>query len=179
MEHAFQLPAEYLSPQSEGFGSAQKYLLSDRRLSRREPMKIEIETLMPETGRIEITSRRLPSDVLVSNVEAFLARMRELRAMPENWDSYGAPRVNPVVLSPTLRIALKAIGRCLQPRLEANAEGGLDLVWEREAKGLTLSILEKDVGEIIYSDADDFEDADTNLSDGVFEQFVERYSADM
>lgn len=73
-------------------------------------------------------------------VEA-LFKLHELKALPLNWDGYGAQRVNERAFRPALALIIQAVNRCHAPAIVPLSDGGLGLRWEEAGKALELDVL--------------------------------------
>jgi len=72
-------------------------------------------------------------------VEA-ISRLHELKALSPNWDSNGALQVSREVYRPALDLITHSLVRCRQPRITANGDGGVVLLWEEGARELEIEV---------------------------------------
>lgn len=78
-----------------------------------------------------------------------LARLAELSELPDNWDGYGSPSLQPAVqetASALIGIICEAVAPT--PHFAPVSGGGLQLEWQRQGRELELEILPD--GEIVF-----------------------------
>lgn len=168
---------EFYEPRESGATSADKYLLTDRKFSRRRPTTVTVESGIEELGKIEIRSGKAPSDILLEQLDQAVARLREIRSLEAGWDSYGAPRVSSAAFGPATKIVLGAISRCEPPRLEANSAGGIDIIWEEEGRSLTLSAFSDDAFEVLLTEGPEIIEPEGSIGLAKAQEFLDQFCA--
>ena len=155
--------------------TADRKYLADRKFARRKRATYQIETGLEEAPVIAITSGTPPSDALLQTIDETVGRFVALKGMEIGWDSYQGQRVQRGAIAPALTVALVAIQRCHPPRVELNSEGGVDLVWERVGRTLSLSADATGEFEVYFEDGDQIEEPEGLVSPQIAEEYALRY----
>ncbi len=84
-----------------------------------------------------------------------LGKLAELAALPENWDSYGSPAVQPLARQRAADL-LDLLGqfKLPAPQIFPVPGGGLQLEWQKAGGGMELEILPDGSLEFLIEDAD-------------------------
>ena len=168
---------EFYEPRQRGTANADKYLLSDRKFACRQPAVVTVDTGIDEVGKIEIRSKRAPSTLLLEQLEQAVGQLRQIRSLAPNWDSYDGPRINSSAFEPATKIVLNAISRCEPPRIEGNSAGGIDLIWEKEGRSLTLSAFSSTAFEALFVDHDEITEPEGVVGLTEAQRFLDQYCA--
>lgn len=132
----------------------EQFFLSDGRFKPRRPKEVVVETGLDEAPKLVISSRAAPSDALLRSVQDAIARFQELKLLTAGWDSYGGRPLSRAAIAPALKIVLHSLLLCRSPRIEANSEGGVDLIWEEADRDLSLSVDGSGRFELLYQAPD-------------------------
>ena len=103
-------------------------------------VSVPVPTGIEEAPMVNLNTSSLPSPKLLTDLSRALGRFRMLKALPPGWDSYGGLPVNSGVVVPALQMVLEALQQCKVPRIHANGQGGIDLVWETAQAELSMSV---------------------------------------
>jgi hypothetical protein len=86
--------------------------------------------------KLEIASAKFPEWL-----KEAVARLNDVAALPENWDSYGAPAVNQRTLEHALQVLTKVMEPGLPlPRILATGRGGVEFAWHKPNKELEITV---------------------------------------
>lgn len=65
-----------------------------------------------------------------------------LAQMPENWDTYGSPRIQRLAIQQAVEVLVASQTKCpAAPRIVPVAGGGLQIEWEMDARELEIEVL--------------------------------------
>ena len=98
--------------------------------------------------RIVVTTSQMPTPVWIEpTISAFIG----IQALPDNWDSYGARKVNRDLISQSLAI-LESIMEATSPApsVVPLAGGGLQLEWHRKQQDLEITFAADDAPQFFY-----------------------------
>jgi hypothetical protein len=94
-------------------------------------------------------------------------RLAELVALPENWNSYGARRVDPAVARSTRELLLQTVrADTPRPALVPTSHGGIQIEWHTEGVDLEIEIPKADRYLVLWERARDQGEEELELGPG-------------
>ncbi len=119
------------------------------------------------SDRVWEMSRVVPVDALARPwMGHSLQRIRDLAAMPDDWDTYGSPRIRAEAVDATIQLlwALAPFDPPL-PHIVPISGGGLQLEWSVGQRELEIGVAPEGTIDYLKDDADHMEGSDIALSD--------------
>lgn len=152
MGYACQIDEEFVPNPVAVSGAISRHMIVDGSFYGTSTVTLPVPTGIEEAPVINLSSATFPSPALLSDLGRALERFRMLKTLLPGWDSYGGLPVSSGAIAPALRIVLEAIQQCKLPRIHANGQGGIDLVWEAETAELTITIDAAGQFEVLFDD---------------------------
>lgn len=140
MGYACQVDKEFVRSPIGTSGAISSHMLVDSSFYGGPATTVPWPTGLEEAPVLNLSSTAFPSAALLGNLGQALDRFRMLKALRPGWDSYGGLPVSSGAIVPALQIVLTALQHCKAPRIHANSQGGIDLIWETEEAELTMSV---------------------------------------
>lgn len=140
MGYACQIDDEFVPNPVTVSGAISRHMLVDNSFYGAPVSTIPLPTGLEEAPIVNLSSAVFPSAALLNNLAQVLERFRMLKALRPGWDSYGGLPVSSGAIVPALKVTLEALQQCKFPRIHANGQGGIDLVWESPQAELTMTV---------------------------------------
>jgi hypothetical protein len=150
MGYACQIDEDFVPNPVAVNGALSRHMLVDSNFTGPPMIRVPLPTGLEEVPVVNLSSATFPSPVLLSELGGALERFRALKSLPPGWDSHGGLPVSPASVAPALQIVLEAIQQCKSPRIHANGQGGIDLIWETADAELSMTSNSAGQFEIIY-----------------------------
>ena len=121
------------------------------------------ETIEIKIGR-SVMQLSAPRGAVPHWLENAVAQLNGVARLPENWDSYGAPKVHQRTIQHALQLLLQIMEPGVAPpRILATSHGGVELGWHDRGKELEITIDAPFRGEIYFCDEDADEEEELPL----------------
>lgn len=122
------------------FSSAQQYFSTDRKRRSKVPITTLIDTGLEEAPQVAVTRTSKHEPAILEPLQRAVDRLKALRMLEPGWDSYSATVLNRATIRPALELVLRSIHQCAEPRINATAAGGIDMIWETGNRALEIGL---------------------------------------
>ncbi len=132
-----------------------RHMLVDTKFFGARVVSIPVPTGIEEAPTVNLNTSSPPPQKLLNDLSQALGRFRTLKALPPGWDSYGGLPVNSGAVVPALQLVLEALQQCKYPRINANGQGGIDLVWETAQAELSITVDSSGLFDVMFEQNDE------------------------
>lgn len=175
MGQACQIDETFVSNPTATHSALSRYMLVDANFYGAKVVPVRLPTGIEEAPLINLSTSSFPSAKLLNDLSLALDRFRKLKALPPGWDSYGGLPVIPGAVVPALQMVLEALQQCKSPRIHANGQGGIDLVWETAEAELAMTVDGSGLFEVMLEqEGEDIEEAPAPVGFQVAKAYLAR-----